>query len=200
MKTKSLLAVLLIFPLLSIAQSTSTIKGNVVDKQSQYELPGVKITLTSVEPVIKSGTDMYGNFRLENVPVGRHSITVEYIGYEKVSMSNLMVTAGKELHINIELEESTEDLGELVVKAQDDKRDALNEMSTVSARTFSIEEANRYAGALQDPARMAQNFAGVSGASDDRNDIIIRGNSPTGVLWRLEGIDIPSPNHSSRIL
>lgn len=199
MKTKSLLAVLLIFPLLSIAQSTSTIKGNVVDKQSQYELPGVKITLTSVEPVIKSGTDMYGNFRLENVPVGRHSITVEYIGYEKVSMSNLMVTAGKELHINIELEESTEDLGELVVKAQDDKRDALNEMSTVSARTFSIEEANRYAGALQDPARMAQNFAGVSGASDDRNDIIIRGNSPTGVLWRLEGIDIPSPNHFSTI-
>ncbi len=70
-------------------------------------------------------------------------------------------------------------------------------MATVSARSFTVEEAMRYSGSLQDPSRMAQNFAGVSNASDDRNDIVIRGNSPTGVLWRMEGIDIPSPNHFS---
>ncbi len=184
----------------SIAQNlSSTIKGKVSDKQSQYEIPGVKITVLSVEPNLKTGTDVYGRFRIENVPVGRHTIKVEYIGYESVTLSNLMLNSGKELDLNIQLEESTEEMETVVIKSQDDKRDALNDMSTVSARTFSIEEANRYSGSLQDPARMAQNFAGVSGASDDRNDIIIRGNSPTGVLWRLEGIDIPSPNHFSTI-
>ena len=199
MKTVLLAFILLIGNIGLTQDLTSAIKGTVVDKQSQFELPGVKITLTSVEPNKKVGTDDLGQFRLENVPVGRHDITVEYIGYEKVTLSNLVVTTGKELHLNISLEESVEALKTVVVKSQDDKREALNEMSSVSARTFSVEEANRYSGSFQDPARMAQNFAGVSGASDDRNDIIIRGNSPTGVLWRLEGIDIPSPNHFSTI-
>jgi hypothetical protein len=72
-------------------------------------------------------------------------------------------------------------------------------LATVSARSFNVEETGRYAGSRNDPARMAANFAGVSGANDARNDIIIRGNSPAGVLWRLEGIDIPSPNHFSSL-
>ena len=68
-------------------------------------------------------------------------------------------------------------------------------MATVSSRVFSTEEANRYAGSRGDPARMAANFAVVSGANDSRNDIIVRGNSPLGILWRLNGLDIPNPSH-----
>jgi len=86
-------------------------------------------------------------------------------------------------------------MDEVVVKAGGNPQDAINELAMVSSRGFDMEETNRYAGSRNDPARMAQNFAGVSGANDSRNDIIIRGNSPTGVLWRLEGIDIPNPNH-----
>ena len=70
-------------------------------------------------------------------------------------------------------------------------------MASISARTFSLEEVNRYAGGRSDVARLAGNFAGVATADDSRNDIVIRGNSPTGVLWRLEGIPIPNPNHFS---
>jgi hypothetical protein len=178
---------------------TQTIKGTVIDKQSQFELPGVNIVVVGSDPIIGGATGIDGKFRLENVPIGRHTIQVSFMGYETVTLSNLTVNSGKELDLNIELEEQVTKLEAVVITAQDDKRESLNKMSTVSARTFSIEEAGRYSGSLQDPARMAQNFAGVSGASDDRNDIIIRGNSPTGVLWRMEGIDIPSPNHFSTL-
>ncbi len=70
-------------------------------------------------------------------------------------------------------------------------------MALSGAKQLNIEEGMRFAGSRNDPARMAQNFAGVSGANDGRNDIIIRGNSPSGVLWRAEGVDIPNPNHFS---
>ncbi|MEA3446159.1 MAG: TonB-dependent receptor, partial [Bacteroidota bacterium] len=72
---------------------------------------------------------------------------------------------------------------------------AINKMATVSARSFTVEETERYAGSLGDPSRMVSNYAGVAMTNDSRNDIIIRGNSPSGLLWRLDGIEIPNPNH-----
>ena len=70
-------------------------------------------------------------------------------------------------------------------------------MTTISARTFSAEETRRYAGGMDDPARMASAFAGVAVGNVQDNSIIIRGNSPKGVLWRLEGVEIPIPSHFS---
>ena len=178
-------------------QLTQTIKGTVIDKQSKYEIPGARIEITSTPEPMLAGTDIYGSFRIENVPIGRHTLKVSSIGYKTVTLSNLTLNSAKELDMKIELEEDIEMLDAVVIKSNSDKRETNNDMTTVSGRTFSIEEAGRFSGTIADPARMAQNYAGVSGASDDRNDIIIRGNSPTGVLWRLEGIDIPSPNHFS---
>lgn len=178
---------------------TQTIRGTVLDKQSQFPLFGVNLIVLESDPLIGASTDAEGRFRLEDVPIGRHTIQVTYLGYESVTISNLMITSAKELEVIIELEESIAQLNTVVIKASDNKREAINQLATVSARTFSVEEAGRYSGSLNDPSRIAQNYAGVSGASDDRNDIIIRGNSPTGVLWRMEGIDIPSPNHFSTI-
>lgn len=62
-----------------------------------------------------------------------------------------------------------------------------------------MEEVNRYAGGRSDAARLASNFAGVSTPDDSRNDIVIRGNSPTGVLWRIEGMNVPNLNHFATI-
>lgn len=173
----------------------SAIRGQVLDKQSEFPLPGVAIILLDSDPIKGVTTDIDGYFYLNNVPAGRHSIQISYIGYEPQVKSNLLVTSGRELSVNIFLSESVVAIDVAEIVAEDKKYEALNKMSSVSARSFSVEEAMRYSGSLQDPSRMAQNFAGVSNASDDRNDIIIRGNSPTGVLWRMEGIDIPSPNH-----
>jgi len=106
-----------------------------------------------------------------------------------------LVTAGKETVLEIAIKEQILALEEVVVRANQDKHKPIDGMANGSARLLSIEELQRFSGGFGDPARMVQNYAGVSGANDDRNDIIVRGNSPSGVLWRLEGVDIPSPNH-----
>jgi hypothetical protein len=177
-------------------QLTQTIKGIVIDQQSGSPLAGATVLLldSTVAP-IGAITEENGRFRLENVPIGRKIIQVTFAGYAPATRTNLMLLSGKELDLEIPLNEVVAELETVVITDKEHKTESLNQMATVSSRSFSVEEAMRYAGSFQDPARMAQNFAGVSGASDDRNDIIIRGNSPTGVLWRMEGIDIPSPNH-----
>ena len=180
-------------------QTTSVIRGTITDRVSQATLIGVNIILVGSDPIIGTTTDVNVDYRLENVPTGRQIISVSFLGYETREIPNLLVLSAKELSKDINLSEKYTELGEFVVRGNMDKRESINKMNTVSSRTLSIEEATRFSGTLQDPARMSQNYAGVSGSSDDRNDIIIRGNSPTGVLWRLEGVDIPSPNHFSTL-
>ncbi len=175
--------------------TTTTVRGVVIDKQSQFPIPGATIVLMDSDPVKGTVSDVDGKFRLEEVPAGRQSIQVVMIGYEPLVFTNLLLNSGKELTLNVQLIESVAELKAVEISAQNSKSESINKMSSVSTRTISIEEAQRYSGTLQDIARMAQNYAGVSSANDDRNDIIIRGNSPSGVLWRLEGIDIPNPNH-----
>ncbi|MGD1846298.1 MAG: TonB-dependent receptor domain-containing protein [Salibacteraceae bacterium] len=140
-------------------------------------------------------TDMDGYYSIPNVPVGRITLQASFVGYVPQTRSNLPLSTGKELVINFELQESVITTKEVEIKASRDKTETLNKMATTSARTFSIEESQRYAGARNDVSRMASNFAGVRGGNDAVNDIVIRGNSPVGLLWRLEGVDIPNPNH-----
>ena len=180
-----------------------TIRGTIVDMDSKMELIGANITILTVDPIKGVSTGIEGDFKLENIPVGRHNIEVTYIGYEPLYLNSILLKSGKELVLNLEMTESAETLGEIVVKASAsaDKTKALNEFASVSSRTFSVEETARYAFSAFDPARMAMNYAGVAtGAGDDlSNEIVIRGNSPAGVLWRLEGIQIPNPNHFGAI-
>ncbi|MEM1217887.1 MAG: TonB-dependent receptor [Bacteroidota bacterium] len=186
------------------AQKTTlvqTVRGQVLDADSKVPLIGVNLILLGTDPLLGTTTDLDGRFKLENIPVGRINLEVSYLGYEPQLLSSLQLTSGKELILNVELVESTIAMEEVVVTAKHDKTQALNEMATVSARSFSVEETSRYAASMFDPARMAQNFAGVStgGGFDLENEIIVRGNSPRGVLWRLEGIEIPNPNHFSAL-
>jgi hypothetical protein len=139
-------------------------------------------------------TDLDGNFSIESVSVGRVSLRITFFGYKTKTMSNLDLTSGKELVLNIQLTEEITVADEVVITGRK-KGEVSNDMATVSARTFSVEASQRYAGSVNDVSRMAQNFAGVQGNDDSRNDIIVRGNSPIGVLYRYEGVDIPNPNH-----
>jgi hypothetical protein len=172
-----------------------TIRGTVTDKNAKIPLIGATVVLLGTNNTIGASTDPDGKFRIPNVAVGRQGIRVTYIGYETVILTNLLLSSGKELVLNIEMEEKVITTGEIVVTASLRKDQPLNDMATVSARSFTVEETQRYAGSLGDPSRMAVNFAGINSANDRRNDIIIRGNSPMGLLWRLDGIDIPNPNH-----
>jgi hypothetical protein len=184
-----------VFFLNNYAQNiTQTIRGTVIDKQSQTPLPGAIVVLLNSDPLIGTSTNEDGEFKIPNVPIGRWQIKIQAISYQEKSFT-IVLNSGKESVSTIELEESVIQGEEVVITANQDKTQTNNKMSSVSSRVFSAEEAARYAGSRNDPARMAANFAGVSGANDSRNDIIIRGNSPLGILWRLNGLDIPNPNH-----
>lgn len=197
MKTTCILFIALLLALGSNAQdgNTTSLRGTVIDKQSQYPVPGAQIVVTSITPNMGTASDENGDFRLNNVPIGRINVEVRMLGFAPQTFNNLLLFANREYELNVQLTESVNEVNAVEIVAKENKAESVNKMSSVSTRSFSMEEAQRYSGTLQDPARMAQNFAGVSNASDSRNDIVIRGNSPTGVLWRLDGIDIPSPNH-----
>jgi len=174
---------------------TQTVRGTVIDATSKSPIPGAHIVVLKTNPLIGTVSANDGDFTLNNVPVGKYDISVGFIGYKPVFLRNLTVKSGKELILNIEMEEMVITTEEVVVKAYGRKDKALNEMANISARSFTVEETERYAGTWLDPARMAANYAGVMAVGDQRNDIIIRGNSPLGLLWQLEDINIPNPNH-----
>jgi len=178
---------------------TQTIKGIIIDEQSGNALYNASIILEGTHSSKAVISDSLGNFKLKNVPIGTQTIRVTLVSYEEAVIRNIEVTSSKEVVLEIRMKERVRKLDEVIVRGGKQKNTALNEAAVVSARQFSVEEAARYAGARNDPSRMAQNFAGVSGSNDARNDIIIRGNSPAGVLWRMDGIDIPNPNHYSTL-
>ena len=172
-----------------------TIRGTITDQDSGAPLPGATVVVQNIDPVIGSVTDKDGRFRLADVPIGRVGLKVSYVGYEERIISNLLVGAAKEVVLNVAIAESVETLAEITITSGHLKGEALNEMALASSHTFSVEETRRYAGSFDDPARMVSAFAGVNVNADGFNDIIVRGNSPKGILWRLEGIAIPNPNH-----
>ncbi len=184
-------------PLLSFGQNnTQTIRGNITDKLSQTPITGVAIQLTSLQ--IGAISDSLGNYLLTAIPPDRYEVRISYFGYKTLIIPNVVVTSGKEVILDIALEEDFKQLNEVVVKGET-KGASVNKLATVSARTFSMEEVNRYAGGRSDPARLAANFAGVSAPDDSRNDIVIRGNSPVGVLWRIDGMNVTNPNHFASV-
>ncbi|MBK8492618.1 MAG: TonB-dependent receptor [Saprospirales bacterium] len=176
--------------------ATQTVRGTVVDKETKAPLLGANVVLVTEDEELKgTTTDFDGIYVLEKVPVGRRAFVFSYTGYEPIHLDNIVITSGKEVILNIEMTESSETLDSIVVYSK-----KLGEASNVmaagsSVREFNKDETELYAGSRGDPPRMASNFAGVQGADDTRNDIVIRGNTPQGLLWRLEGVNIPNPNH-----
>ena len=175
------------------------VRGTVVDQSTGSHLIGATVVIPGSDPLVGTVTDLNGEFMLSGIPVGRHTLRVDYMGYYQQTLSGLNVVSGKELIILVGMVEKVIMGEEITIRAHARKDQPLNEMAVVSARSFTVEETEKYAGSLGDPARMAMSFAGVMSGSDQVNDIVIRGNSPIGLLWRLEGIHIPNPNHFGSI-
>ena len=177
------------------AGPVQTIRGVVVERSIGTPLPGATITLPVLGRSVTA--DSAGRFRLDGVTVGRHILAVTYAGYRPYTLSNMMLESGKEAVLTVEMEEIAVREQEIVIKARPDKSRPLNEMALVSGRMFSVEETRRFAAGLNDPSRIATGFAGVQ-SQGDANALIIRGNAPNGLLWRVEGVDVPNPNHFAR--
>lgn len=186
------LAFVSIFSFEANEQLTQTIFGRIVNIQNQQFISGATIRVANTKLGAVSKPD--GTFSIKNVPVGRQTIFANAVGYESKSY-NVILSSGKQFDLNIELIEKIISTEEIVVSSEKENGIGINESVIVSSTEFSIDDVQRFAGSREDPARMAQNFAGVLGANDTRNDIIIRGGSPIELLWRLDGMDIPNPNH-----
>ncbi len=176
-------------------QITQTVRGTIVDQDSQMPLIGASIMIAGSNPPIGAVTGVDGDFRITGVPIGRVTLKVTFTGYEERIIPNILITSAKEEILTVSLAESIQTLEAIEVSGDQPKGEALNEMALVSSHTFSVEETSRFAGSFDDPARMVAGFAGVVGNVAGSNDIMVRGNSPKGILWRLEGVAIPNPNH-----
>ncbi len=186
-------AMLMAFSSFAQTELSQTIKGTITDADSKKPLASASILLVGSTGGVL--TDSLGNFKIKNVSIGRHTIQVTLLGYEPAIVAEILVTSGKEIFLSISIREKVTNLSEVKLVGKKNRLKASNEFATTSSRNFSVEETKRYPAAVFDPGRMAQNFAGVSNNGDGDNSIVVRGNSPQGVLWRLEGIEIPSPNH-----
>lgn len=196
MKNTLLAIICLAFCIQLQAQATQTIKGRVIDKVTRQPLIGATIAVTNTEAPIGITSDAEGNFSLVNVPVGRRVVECQYVGYKSFVSEGIVVNSVKEVVLEIELVEGAIEIDEVVVQATRNPNEPINELAVVSTRSFSVEETERIAASVNDPGRMALAYPGVQQGRDEaENTIIVRGNSSYGLLWRLEGIDIPNPNH-----
>jgi len=196
---KNCLFLLVVFAVCTTAyaeqQPTQRIRGIVIDKDSRKPLPGVTIQILKSTPKLGAISSSSGTFAIANVPVGRYDLQATSLGYEPVITREIIVTSAKETFVTIAMKEAAVSLGEVVVTPLTvSKAEPLNSMSSVSARMLSVEEAKRYAGGFDDPARLASSFAGVASGIGN-NGIVVRGNAPKFLQWKIEDIEIPNPNH-----
>lgn len=197
LRLRLLFFLMLCFGTNAVAQRpVQTLKGIILDKTTKQPLVGATITLPNTNPMRGATADANGRFKIERVAVGRYVVKAQFVGYDDF-LTDVELTSAKQAELTIELREKTGNMGNVTVVANR-KNEPLNEMSVISTRSFSVGETERYAATINDPSRLVAGFAGVQTNQDNNNDVIVRGNSPVGVLWRLEGVDIPNPNHFAR--
>lgn len=195
---KHLLAVIFFLLGLNAVMSqelTQKVKGVVMDDASEYPLPGVVVMLVGKDTSYNTLTDQDGNYLFQAVIPGRYELKTQMLGYQGGLVQEVQVNTGKELSTNLFLSEEVQKLDEVVVKSQKNIGGVQNKFAMVSSRGFTVEETQKYPGTFEDPARMASVYSGVGSDPAGNNDIIVRGNSPRGVLWRIEGVEAPNPNH-----
>lgn len=191
---------LVIFSFIShgfFAQISQTVRGSVYDVDTKHPISYVPVSLVDTGSFSQTAiTDSSGKFKFKSVPLGRYTLKVNQLGYSPIERRNVLVTSGKEVVLPLPMKSTIEELDQVEINIGTQKNETHNTMATVSSRQINMEEVQRFAGGFDDPARLASSFAGVSGTTTN-NGLVIRGNSPKNMLWRLEGVEIPSPNHFS---
>ncbi|MEJ2056130.1 MAG: TonB-dependent receptor, partial [Calditrichaceae bacterium] len=159
-------------------------------KDNLQPLAGVNVQIQ--DTTLGAATDEDGYYKITKIPVGLYTIKISYMGYETQIIPNITIKTNKAAYVNSRLSvETLESEAIMVTTGYFDQTDD----APVSMQSISYEEVRRAAGSSEDVCRMLQNFAGVNLTSDDRNDLIIRGGSPTEVLYTVDQIEIPNPNH-----
>ncbi len=170
-----------------------TVKGTIRDQETRQPIAEANLTFSGPISGYAVFTDTNGQFKLK-VPAGRWDIVVTHLGYGSKLIQNIQVGTGKEVVLEVGMDAKVYETQEVQVSAG--RQTWLTPASGSSVRTLQSQDATRFAGGYYDPLRMVANFAGITSAnSDQSNEIVVRGNSPRGLLWRIEGLEIPNPNH-----
>lgn len=193
MQILSMIVFLTVAAGLQAQQPVQVLRGNIFDQALQQPISNATATIVELDKSVVS--DNNGYFRFNGLPLGTYTLMVTHAAYELFKTEGVIINAGKETVLQVPLTTKVKEETAVVVKAGSRRNLPNNTMSLVSARAFSVEETQKYAAAVNDPLRMAMAFPGVMAVDDGNNQIIIRGNSPSGMLWRMEGMDIPNPNH-----
>lgn len=194
----SIILIILLTNILSFSYAqkiSQTIRGQIIDIDSKSCLSDVHVLITNDKDSLGTITDRSGFFEFTTVSIGSFNLFASIVGYESKYLKSLTLNAGKECIALIELKQSVTELPETIVKAHNRTYSSLNDMTTVSSRIINFEAAQRLPVSFSDPSRIVLNYAGIISNNDESNNIIIRGNSPKNILWRLEGVEIPNPSH-----
>jgi hypothetical protein len=185
----SVLPVFLFFTHFLVAQTpTQTVRGRVVGFENNEPLMGASVSLTGTKWAAL--TDTLGVFKIGNVPVGRYNLGVSCVGYKPYEIQDVWVQSGKELVLDINLNQSAQNLEAFTVSTS---RFGMQTALSIS----KSEDYLKYPANFNDPARMITYLPGAATDNDQGNNISVRGNTPNAMQWYLEGAEIVNPNHLS---
>lgn len=181
---------LIILHQLVVRANNQVVRGRIIDNATHQAIPGASLSVSDSSSNIGTTSDSAGNFKLR-MPLGRHYLRVSHITYSNLSIP-LLVDAGKEVVLKIEMAEKIKELNEVAIAADQYEENKVQEIGRIN---FTIEEAQRNAANFNDPARLVIKYPGIAVVNDQANNISVHGNSPNTISWRLEGVDIVNPNH-----
>ena len=175
-----------------LAQPVHQVKGTVIDKSNRQPLEFINVMIVGLN---KGGvTNAEGKFSIGQVPPGIYRLQASAIGYKTVTTPEYILST-RDLHIQIEMEENQTELEGVTVTASPFRRDI---ESPVSLRIIGLQEIEKSPGANRDISRIVQSYPGVAFSPIGyRNDLIVRGGSPSENRFYLDGVEIPNINHFS---
>lgn len=176
------------------AAAAQRLRGSVRDADTGAPLAGVSISLGTTAEIneLAISTDATGEFYTDALPPGNYQCFFSLEGYEPLLVREVRIVSGKERVLDVAMRLSSTPLPDVTIKASAPDRRALQPLGEIP---LTREQTERFPATFFDPARLALAYAGVANTDDQANGLTIRGNSPAGVRWRLEGVDIVNPNH-----
>jgi len=183
-------------------QFNQTVRGTVVDNENKQAIAGSKIIIfnTQNDSIMAQGiTNNEGLFILEQVPVGRVHIRISSSQFEPIILEDIAISSTQELVLDVQLEPTINELSVVEIQGNSIRGEPINRMAIASTVTITPEQISKYAGSIDDPLRVVTAYPGVIAQNSGFNYISVRGNSPVGMLYRLEGVPVSNPNHFGEI-
>lgn len=177
----------------AVSMQAETLRGTVKDAITGEPLIGATVKIVELENAAAIA-DIDGKYQINLSKGGRYTIEANYVGYEPSVTKEILISGAKEVVLDITLRENSTELKEVVVRPRVNKEATVNPTVLTGGVMLSMEEASRFAGGYNDPARLVMSFAGVSGEADG-SGLSIHGNAPERMQYRIEGVEVFTPNH-----